>query len=1074
MKKNLKSYLAYLISIIVSLLLFGCGGSSTGDSSYTLSNGNHALLGPLSGATVKICELAYSSDPVCVETKTDKLGTFSFSNTKGWSNDQIVLVIVSGGEDVDYDDNGLLDAKPTPNKGIIRGFAKVGDLAAGRVNITVLTDIVYNYVNHLCSDTSCSLSYSDLENILDNISDKLVSSSGISSAATAGKYFGTVTKYNPLKPDDTPLKVSSTTLQTISQKYHSGDNASIQNALENTFRDSGLVIGNPTLALQKNTLKLTILKPTNATLEVVSGAQTINDSIVWLNKTESDTKKYTLTVKNIKDNYTLVNWMGCNSVSSDGTQCTVDNVSDDRIITPIILPKLRLNDNITIVDITGAMLIFDSSKVDSRSMSDYDINSNIFDNFTIVTDDQVLIERLNGLKKDDIIVNKSEPIFYRKVVSVANTNSSPTSGYQEYRILTVHEGIEKIIPSGHISTALTIENTKPFSPVQLLKSELVVKSSNGVSKIPFNPNQQYIEINFDKNQIYTINKSDLDQHWETNYEKTYGPVYFDSDNKSSLTGTLRLRPYVDLHIGWNVDVGWSGVDLKLDGAYLNMGADIELVGEVTAEIKKKYSEHKILYDGLQFTQTYIVYGIPIQITEKIPITYGIKGAGKGADFDKAMLVGNAKITVSGTSNPVFNFAYDGNRVSSYLDCNFNFSQTTDINIGANAFAYIGAEPGVYIYGIGVKMNNYLGPYIKIDFKAKDNASGTGTILLNDIITNNLTFNYSLMLEGTIGLGYYGRILASTTWDNSIAKKVTDKINEAIRGKYTEFWKEWPAYTVKKEWVNDNKTVLTKVPGELQVSGERNIMINELCGGKINKTYQYILTNIGDSPIEWEVVIKNTGMGINFLPSKLSGTINARDNTTVTLNISTNSIDCGDTRLTFRGINVDIDFNQQIGTITAGSNKSSKSSSLTFDLTPINTLTMVNSINKFKTRANIYATKPISWTSAMSVSKKSYTYNNLTMNMLRFAWNKPSDNRTVDGYAIFYAEKNGSCGQYRILTEVQGFDNNEYREYLGDTISDNKSYCFKVNAYKNLPLPLYIGGFTKLYFPPDNETIEYYP
>ncbi len=881
-------------------------------------------------------------------------------------------------------------------------------------------------------------------------------------------------KYNPLKPNDTPLKVSNTTLQSISQKYHSGDNASIQNALENTFRDSGLVVGNPTLAMQKNMLKLTILKPTNATLEVVSGTQTISDSIVWLNKSETTTKKYTLTVKNIKDNYTLVNWMGCNSVSSDGTQCTIENVSDDRIITPIILPKLRLNDNITIVDITGAMLIFDSTKVDNRNISEYDVNSNIFDNFTVVTDDQVLIGRLDGLKKDNIIVNKSDPIFYRKVVSVTKEPSSPTNAYDRYRITTVNEPIEKIIPSGHISTALTVENTKPFSPVQLLKSELVVKSSTGVSRIPFNPNQQYLEINFDKNQIYAINKSDLDQHWETNYQKDYGPIYFDSDNKSSLTGTLRLRPHVDLHIGWNVDVGWSGVDVKLDGFYLNMGSDVELVGEVTAEIKKKYSEHKILYDGLQFTQTYIVFGIPIQITEKIPITYGIKGAGKGADFDKAMLVGNAKITVSGTSNPVFNFAYDGDRINSYLDCNFNFSQTTDINIGANAFAYIGAEPGVYIYGIGVKMNNYIGPYIKIDFKAKDNASGTGTILLNDIITNNLTFNYSLVLEGVIGLGYYGRILASTIWDNSIAKKVTDKINEAIRGKYTEFWKEWPAYTVKKEWVNDNKTVLTKVPGELQVSGERNIMINELCGGKINKTYQYTLKNIGDSPIDWEAKKTTSDLGIDFTLSKSSGTINARDNTTLTLTISSNNIDCGDTRLTFRGINVEIDFNQKIGTSAVNANKSAQSSALTFDLTPINNLTMVTSINKFKTKVNIYATKPISWTSALSVSKKSYTYNNLTMNMLRFTWNKPLDNRTVDGYAIFYAEKNGSCGQYSILAEVQGLDNKEYQEHLGGLIKSDKSYCFKVHAYKNLPLPLYIGGFTKLYFPPNNENIAYYP
>lgn len=63
-----------------------------------------------------------------------------------------MLVTVSGGQDIDVDDDGLLDANPTKNNGVIHGFAKVGDLKNGDVNITVLTDIVYNNVSNLCSD----------------------------------------------------------------------------------------------------------------------------------------------------------------------------------------------------------------------------------------------------------------------------------------------------------------------------------------------------------------------------------------------------------------------------------------------------------------------------------------------------------------------------------------------------------------------------------------------------------------------------------------------------------------------------------------------------------------------------------------------------------------------------------------------------------------------------------------------------------------------------------------------------------------------------------------------------------
>lgn len=151
----MKRYLIFLLSLasIFSIILSGCGGGgSSSSTSYSLPEGNHALLGPLSEADVKICELAYTDNFSCIDLKTDKYGTFKFNNTLGWTDDKIVLVTVSGGQDIDVDDDGLLDANPTKNNGVIHGFAKVGDLKNGDVNITVLTDIVYNNVSNLCSD----------------------------------------------------------------------------------------------------------------------------------------------------------------------------------------------------------------------------------------------------------------------------------------------------------------------------------------------------------------------------------------------------------------------------------------------------------------------------------------------------------------------------------------------------------------------------------------------------------------------------------------------------------------------------------------------------------------------------------------------------------------------------------------------------------------------------------------------------------------------------------------------------------------------------------------------------------
>ncbi len=70
-------------------------------------------------------------------------------------------------------------------------------------------------------------------------------------------------------------------------------------------------------------------------------------------------------------------------------------------------------------------------------------------------------------------------------------------------------------------------------------------------------------------------------------KKTFGPLYLDKDKNSSLTGIVKLRPYVDLNIGWDTDVSLDGIDLKLDGIYLTLGSNIQINGNATAQLKKE-------------------------------------------------------------------------------------------------------------------------------------------------------------------------------------------------------------------------------------------------------------------------------------------------------------------------------------------------------------------------------------------------------------------------------------------------------------------------------------------------------
>ena len=67
----------------------------------------------------------------------------------GIPDNEWVLVSATGGLDIDADDDGLLDASPTPNLGTIYGLAKAADWRGGELFVSALTDMVWRYTENL-------------------------------------------------------------------------------------------------------------------------------------------------------------------------------------------------------------------------------------------------------------------------------------------------------------------------------------------------------------------------------------------------------------------------------------------------------------------------------------------------------------------------------------------------------------------------------------------------------------------------------------------------------------------------------------------------------------------------------------------------------------------------------------------------------------------------------------------------------------------------------------------------------------------------------------------------------------
>ncbi len=153
---------------LLSLSLVGCGGggnSSSPDTSAKNNPGNNfALLGPLIGADVKAYRLNDLQTPI-EQTTTFNLpddfataGSFSLT-LSNIPEDEWLLVSVSGGEDIDADDDGVLDSSFTANHGTIYLLAKKEDLITG-ANVNAISDIIVReimYTNDLSTMTAAEI-----------------------------------------------------------------------------------------------------------------------------------------------------------------------------------------------------------------------------------------------------------------------------------------------------------------------------------------------------------------------------------------------------------------------------------------------------------------------------------------------------------------------------------------------------------------------------------------------------------------------------------------------------------------------------------------------------------------------------------------------------------------------------------------------------------------------------------------------------------------------------------------------------------------------------------------------------
>jgi hypothetical protein len=145
---------ASILSLFVTGVLIGCGGSSSPAQSSDSGTVAQALLGPISEGNFTIKRLNTGTKLTSGQTTTgekpnvEQAGLIVLDqSTKDNLDVGLYLVEVTGGTDIDSDDNGVWDETPTPNLGTLHAIMSDTQLKNGGFKVNILTEIVYQNID---------------------------------------------------------------------------------------------------------------------------------------------------------------------------------------------------------------------------------------------------------------------------------------------------------------------------------------------------------------------------------------------------------------------------------------------------------------------------------------------------------------------------------------------------------------------------------------------------------------------------------------------------------------------------------------------------------------------------------------------------------------------------------------------------------------------------------------------------------------------------------------------------------------------------------------------------------------
>ena len=976
-------YGRWLVISTVLVFLTACGGGNSDDSAgkeYSLIEGkNSAVMGPLEEARVEVYRLIDLEKPIAT-TKTKKLGSFDV-NISGISKDELVLVVVSGGKDVDVDDDGQLDDSPTDNKGTLHGFATIGDLEEGKAKIGLLSEIIYQYSLHLLSQVD-KIANNDFKRMVETVSQFFMKNRDIK--------LEEVVSFNPLA-DQNKLAFDYAELvngqSSLSSMYHENESIEkIRERIAKIFRGLPITLNDARLEAVKENFKVSF--STNHAVYTAEGVDFSKGGEAFVKKGSS----LKITIDSIDSEYRLLRWHGCDIVSDDNMTCEILNISSDKSISAIVVPEIKIASGVTILDITSAYVSLDKN------------DSNIDENMTIYSDilDSNTSKLLSEIKVGDIIVHKTSPVFFRKVVNINKINDF------RYNVQVKQVSIEEVLESGYISADLTKAGTLGTLPSSKVISRSLILPNGEI--ISFDPNEPMgITLHVDNSKKVIISRSEktyphiVGEEIENGYKAT-----IELSEDAQLEGTITIKPIFSFDVSWGF---FTGVE------QLHIETGVNLKNNIDLSISKEwsYSKEKDL-KTYTFVQTIMVGPLPVVVSEPIRFYVGVDGLVKA----------EASLSIVSTISPTI--TVDWTKESVHNTIGLKNSSKMGVNLGgsAEAYAYFGIEPSIQVYGIGIGFDNKVGLYSEAEGEVVEDVRD---------IENNITI--SAGLKGEIGLKYIGTIGFNSTWE--VIDDALGEINNKLPngGSYDKKW-AFKTFDTSVEYSKEEES------GHIVVSGNERVTKDIAMNDSFYHGYSFVINNDGKKAVYWKAEIVNENPGaFNFSFDEestakpktiLCGKLDPEESKDVIAHLTSNDVSTvGNYSFSVNVYQSENDLCSVLPYVRVTSFFPVFSSNIEVNVKPSDL-----KLPKTPLEVSLYGS---------------------TVKKLSFDWKKQEGYEELNGYRIYMADYVKSddaeyCSNIRLFAETEETSYREDLLSLKDTsdslrkLEDNKTYCFILTGFKN--------------------------